>query len=250
MQLLKHWKETWGSLLIILIPLLYTIEYTKDLVIKIPFHWVISLVLFIWAWVQTSRNFVSKKELTNNISSLENENGMLKSNLESIPENMVKIFYKHFNLGNEDRVTVYRVKDNEFFIPVGRFSDNPSYKKSGRSEYPLDSGFIGKCWTDGEFKIQNLPNYNRNQEKYIEQVKKKCDIDENLLKGLNMKSRSFYCKRLTFNGDEPIAVVVIESFNTSLPDTTEYNQFLEGPFGKSLVESIKNNLPIGEGSTN
>jgi len=250
MQLLKHWKETWGSLLIILIPLLYTIEYTKNYVIKLPYHWILSIFLFVWAWIQTNRNFVSKKGLTNKISSLENENGMLKSNLESIPENMVKIFYKSFNLGNEDRVTVYRVKDNEFFIPVGRFSDNPNYKKSGRSKYPIDTGFIGKCWIEEEVIIRNLPNYHKNQEKYIEHVKKKCDIDENVIKGLKMKSRSFYCKRLTFNGDEPIAVVVIESVNNSLQDTTQYNQFLEGPFGKSLVESIKNNLPIGEGGTN
>lgn len=247
MQLLKHWKETWGSLLIILIPLLYTIEFSKDLLIKIPFHWLISIVSFVWAWVQTNKNFTSKQKLTNEISSLENENGMLKSNLESIPENMVKIFFKHFKLGNDDRVTLYRVKDNEFFIPVGRFSDNPKYKKSGRSQYPIDSGFIGKCWAEEEVIIQNLPIYTRNEKKYLEAVTKKCEIDQNVIKGLKMKSRSFYCKRLTFNGDEPIAVVVIESLNTSLKDSDHFKQFLEGPFGKSLVEAIQNNLPVGGG---
>jgi hypothetical protein len=247
LKLIKNWKETWGSLVIILLPLIYTIDYTKNFIMKIPYNWIISIVLFIIAWIQTNNNYKSKKELNENISYLSYQNNTLKSNLDAIPENMIKHLYKHLKLGNNDRATVYRVKDNEWFIPVGRFSENPLYKKSGRDKYPIDSGFIGKCWAEEEVRVQNLPNFYKNHERYINVVKQKCYIEEHTLKSLRMKSRSFYCKRLTFNGDEPLAVVVIESTDAALPvKPEEVRMFLDGPYGKSLVEAIRNNLPAGK----
>lgn len=246
-KLLIHWKETWGNLALLLLPLLYSIDYTKNLITNhIPYDWIISLLVFLGAWIQTSLNFTSKEELKKHKYALENENNMLKSSLESLPEDMIKIFYKHFNLGNEDRITVYRVQDNEWFYNVGRFSENPFFRKGGREKYPIDEGFIGACWANGEYRITNLPNFDKDPERYFNEVVKRVKIDIEVLKNLTMKSRSYYCKRLKFNGEEPIAVVVIESRKRTFSvEMDEFERFLEGPFGKSLVETIKNNLPIG-----
>ncbi|QCR33138.1 hypothetical protein [Lysinibacillus sp. SGAir0095] len=246
-NILKNWKETWGSLIVLLIPLLYTIEYTKDIIIKFTYHWVVGLLLFLAGWIQTNYHFESKQKLRSDISSLENANGMLKSNLESIPDNMTKTFFKHFGLGNKDRVTTYRVDENEFFIQVGRYSDNPIFKKGGRGKYPINEGFIGECWVNEEVKVTNLPDFDKNPDRYYDEIAKKCTIEKAVVNKIKMKSRSFYCKRLSFNGEEPIAVIVIESCSRTFSvDMDEFAGFLDGPFGKSLVDTIKNNLPIGK----
>lgn len=129
MKVLKNWKETWGSLVIILIPLLVSIDYIKNLIDSNKVLWIVILGFFVWAWIQTNENFKSKENLEEQIQSLSEQSNVLKSNFDAIPENMIKNLYKYFQLGNNDRITVYRVKDSEWFIPVGRFSDNPNFKK-------------------------------------------------------------------------------------------------------------------------
>ena len=247
MKVLKNWKETWGSLVIILIPLLVSIDYIKNLIDSHKILWIVLSGFFVWAWIQTNKNFKSKNDFEEQIQSLSEQSNVLKSNFDAIPENMIKNLFKYFQLGNNDRITVYRVKDSEWFIPVGRFSDNPNFKKNGRTKYPINEGYIGKCWSNEEVIERNLPNFNKGHARYLEQVSRRSNVNEETLKNLEMKSRSFYCRRLAFNGEEALAVIVIESLNPTFSfNTDQLKGYLDGPFGIALIDAIKNNLPIGK----
>jgi hypothetical protein len=245
----KYWrylKESWATVIVILFPILVGIDAIKDFLDKDFLRWLIGILLFLGANWKAMKNFHSKKELMDTISSLENTNSMLISNLESVPVDMIKILAQYFKLGNNVRVTLYRVRENDTFIPVARYSESPIYRKFGRREYSVDSGYIGQCWLEGEVVKEKLPDYEKNSTRYIEQACRG-GLKEEEVKALQMKSRSFYCKRLHFNGDAPIAVIVIESMDTTLPtNLNDIKKFLEGPFGKVLIDTVQKNTPIGQ----
>jgi hypothetical protein len=251
MKFLRYLKENWGSYITILFPILVGIDAIKDILDGHYLRWILGIALFLIANWHTAKTFKSKKELEDRVSNLENINTMLVSNLESVPVDMIKILSKHFKLENNDRVTLYRVRDKDTFIPVARFSESPIYREFGRSEYPIDSGFIGQCWVQGEVTKEKLADYDSNPQRYIKQALKQGGMTEDEVKSLQMKSRSFYCKRLHYNGDDPIAIIVIESMNTSLPaNLDEIKEFLGGPFGKVLIDTVQKNTPIGQEGTN
>lgn len=250
MKIWQYLKETWLSLITILFPILVGIDIVKDFLDESYLRWFLAICLFLLANAQTYVTFKSKKDLEEKTAELENTNSMLVNNLESVPIDMIKIFAKHFKLTNEDRVTLYRVKGNDTFIPVARFSESPIYRRFGRKEYPVDSGYIGECWTKGEIKKEKLPDFEKSPQKYIERASKSGGMTEEVIKGLQMKSRSFYGKRLHFNGDNPIAIIVIESMHNTIPlNIEEIKRFLDGPFGKVLIDTVQKNTPIGQEGT-
>lgn len=243
---LKYIKESWGNFIVILFPILVGIDLIKDFLDKHYLRWVLGIGLFLVANWKSIASYQSKKELNDKISNLENTNTMLSSNLESVPSDMIRILSKYFKLGNDVRVTLYRVKDNKTFIPVARYSENPIYRQFGRNEYPIDSGYIGQCWLTSEVVKEKLPDYKRSPKGYINEAIKG-GLTEDEVNALQMKSRSFYCKRLHFNGDTAIAIIVIESMKPTLPPNfNEINRFLEGPFGKILIDIVQKNTPIGQ----
>lgn len=249
----KIWNylyENWGNFITILFPILISIDKIKNFLDDHYLRWVFGVILFLIASVQSVRSFTSKKELNERLARLENENSMLKSNLEAVPLDMIRILAKQFKFENDDRVTLYRVTPEETFIPVARFSESPVYRKFGRKFYPSDSGYIGECWLNGEVKKEKLADYyngDASRKRYIEQaLKQGGSLTKEDVEGLQMKCRSIYGKRLHYNGDAPIAIIVIESMKTSLPmNTDDIKKFLDGPFGKVLIDTIEKNKPIG-----
>lgn len=252
-MLKKIWNylyENWGSFITILFPILISIDKVKNFLDDNYLRWALGVILFLIASAQSVRSFTSKTELNGKIARLENENGMLKSNLEAVPFDMIRVLAKQFKFENDDRVTLYRVTPEETFIPVARFSESPVYRKFGRKFYPNDSGYIGECWLKGEVKKEKLADYSNNdisRERYIEQaLKQGGSLTREDVEGLQMKCRSIYGKRLHYNGDDPIAIIVIESMKTSLPiNTDDVKEFLDGPFGKVLIDTVQKNKPIG-----
>lgn len=248
MKFISYFRENWGSFITILFPILIGIDAIKDFLDEHYLRWLLGITLFLIGNFQTVKMYSSKKALKDSISKLENDNAMLLNNLESMPVDMIKILAKNFKLGNDERVTLYRVIPNEAFVPVARFSESPVYRKFGRKKYPNDSGYIGECWLKGEVKKEKLADYESNPKRYIDQaLRQGGSLTEEAIKELQMKSRSIYCKRLHYNGDDPIAIIVIESMKTTLPlNIDEVKQFLDGPFGQALIDVVQKNKPIGQ----
>lgn len=123
------------------------------------------------------------------------------------------LMIKNLSFNHTERISVYKVHEGNFVL-IGRASDNPTLCRIGRSRYPLEEGFIGKGWAEGEFFINNLPDpTQRNGETYYNQVNQICRIDRDVVRNIRMKSRTFFVYRIKGYDNQPKAVLVIESLN-------------------------------------
>lgn len=246
----RYYKENFYTLIILLFPILVSVDAIKDYLDKSWYYWGVSILIFLGANVISIKNYESKNELKNRIIHLEEYNSNLNSTLESIPIDMIKTLGKAIKLGNEERITLYRVDsndENKVFVPVARFSDNPNFKQYGRSTYPLNQGYIGQCWEKEEIYVSNLESYEKKKRKYISDAKK-VGMEQSDIESLSMKSRSFFGKRLHHNGDDAIAILIIESMNQTLPfEVEELKKYLQGPYGMMLIDSVQKNIAVGKG---
>lgn len=123
------------------------------------------------------------------------------------------LMVKNLSFNHTERISVYKVHEGNFVL-IGRASDNPTLCRIGRSRYPLEEGFIGKGWAEGEFFIDNLPDPTlRNGETYYNQVNQICKIDREVVRNIRMKSRTFFIYRIKGYDNQPKAILVIESLN-------------------------------------
>lgn len=210
----------------------------------------IVIVVFLIGWIQTNHQKESIIELRRKYYRMENERDHLRNDKESMPVEIIKHLYKHWNMGYDERITIYRY-DSEHFVPIGRYSRNREIIKRGRNKYPKDEGFIGKCWQNGHFYIDDLPDYNSNEKDYIDEVTKTCFIKKGDLRNMSMKSRTYFCGNLVNKSELAIAVIVVESLKNKLPVTKEeLIKDLNGFFGNVLVSTVEANLPLGKGDDN
>jgi hypothetical protein len=203
------------------------------------------LILFVFGWSHNLNNLANANKFKTNAETLDMQREYLTSMLESVPEKVVKTIFMELDFTYNERITIYRF-ENELFVPVGRYSINPTIKKYGRNNYPNSEGFIGKTWNNGHIHIEDLPDPTRAKRSYVTQVVSLCDISESILDKLSMKSRAYYCRNLLENS-EPIAVVVFESLSPNLPKSpTEIDKLIESSLGQLLVNVIKTNLPLAK----
>lgn len=214
----------------------------------INIHWSVPIIGFgfiIVGLIQSNYQKENKEEIIRDNYFLKERISHVSNTLESMPIDFIKILYQYWEFKYQDRITIYRYeKDN--FVQVGRHSINVELRRNGRSKYPKDEGFISKAWENGTFYIENLPDYNKEPDKYLDETVKVQKINKGTIRKISMKSRSYYCKNLTNQKNDPIAVIVIESKLPELPVCSEkMEEDLEGVLGQYLVKSIEMNLPIG-----
>lgn len=140
-------------------------------------------------------------------------------------DNLRIIFKSFFELSNgSGRVSVYKF-ENEAFKLLGRYSNNPIYNKKGRESYPSNEGFIALGWANEIYEIYNIPPWSRTGQDYKSAIKELCNISDKTLKGLNMKSCSFFIYRLD-NEDSrpPLGIVVVEQLQSSQIDPQNMNE--------------------------
>lgn len=126
------------------------------------------------------------------------------------------ILSKNIGLTDTDRISVFK-KTKDSFQTIGRYSLNPNYCEIHRSFIPISEGFIGKALVNGEC-VKILPEVSKKKSKkekhYKEWVMGNCNIANNVLESIRMKSRFYYCKALTNpTGMERTSVIVVESTN-------------------------------------
>jgi hypothetical protein len=241
----KNIRDSWGQLLLLIIPILLAIPYTQKLFTSTWYYLIILIIPFLVGWSHTTSKSLSYIDLKKAFDKVEEERDSIRYDLEAVPERIIKSLFDYLNFGYSERITIYRF-DEHCFVPVGRYAKNVEFKKNGRAQYPKGEGFINTAWVNGESMVRDLPDPISARKGYIRAVQDQCNIDEETLKNMTMKSRIYYCKNLLNINGEPIAVIVIESINPELPtDIEQTRDFLESSIGQLLSNSIRVNLPLG-----
>lgn len=108
------------------------------------------------------------------------------------------------------RISLYgHDPETHSFVLAGRYSIHPDHKKANRQKLPDDQGFLCQAWTNGGQCFVELDDFNDEVE-YRTQVLGKCNMDENLVDALRMKSR-VYCARAVSDLYGRTGIVMIES---------------------------------------
>jgi hypothetical protein len=143
-------------------------------------------------------------------------------------DHIKEVFDDFFDQSNGcGRVSLYKHEGNSFKL-LGRYSNNPIYNKAGREEYPDNEGFIAKGWENEHYQISGIPKWSGNGRKYSTFVKANCDIADNTLRTLPMKSCSFYIHR--FNNDNaqnPHGIIVLEQLKSDVIPLVLINKILD-----------------------
>lgn len=141
---------------------------------------------------------------------------------------------------NNERITIYIHDRTNKFIPFGRYSQNPTYKKAGRAQYPDHEGCIAKGWqnrwhfesslTDRNYEKSNLEKYN---------------ISKPTLDGIKMKSKMYAVMRVDSTAGEQLAVIVVESTDSArfTEDFLKEKLEQECPFIAELITKLGEHIP-------
>ena len=170
------------------------------------------------------------------IKKLEEINNEQQEIIDEIADNIFFLFdglilnlAKKLKISNapESRVSLYVHDDDKgCFIPCGRYAANPELRKRGRNEYPDNIGCISMGWQNGWFFTNSVPKTRTAHQKHCQN---NFQISKETHDQLNMLSTLYGVKQLSWNGSEPIAVIVVESL--------EKNSFEEADL-KAILESV------------
>ncbi len=194
-----------------------------------------------------------KNQLGEKVQDLENTiEGLQRNNLEIFNELLAALFYK-LGLSGEDRISFYKFQENKFHI-VGRYSSNPKLAGKSRNYYNSDEGFIAIAYEKGHFHLnEGIPEFVQgSKHNYYQFIRSKCNIPLDTLKGLKMKSRSFYL--YAFKDSKGLvrnSIIVFESEMSGRFNEAEIEEVLLEEKTKFLafIERIESDLPELETAT-
>lgn len=161
------------------------------------------------------------------------------------------LYLKHtaseLRLGVEDRISIYKVSEEYFFL-FGRFSKNHSYTKIGRRYYQREQGVIEdafeKNWAQSEMQCSYEKNVARKR-KYADEHLRRFRIPSQVSNNFNMKSRSY--RALAVKGEglgRPVAIVCVEStVRGNLNHITREVLVARLPMLASLLEALEHHIP-------
>lgn len=145
------------------------------------------------------------------IVELEDAISNIISDTDELFNSYLKLIINNLEFKHTERISVYKVIENKFIL-LGRTSENPRLMEKGRSNYPINEGFIAKGWEEKQFYINNLPEPNGSKSNdYYKAVNKISKIDKTVVQNMKMKSRNYYVKRIDGLDNQPKAVIVCES---------------------------------------
>ncbi|KIC00117.1 hypothetical protein OA93_00425 [Flavobacterium sp. KMS] len=163
---------------------------------------------------------ISKLEKDNNeksikINDLESKLNEVVNETNELFNSYLKLLVKNLGFTHKERISVYKVYQNRFKL-IGRTSVDPILMEIGRSEYPLNEGFIGKGWREGEYFINDLPEITTGRNglnNYYNRVNSIHPIPRDVIENMKMRSRTFFIYRINGYDGNPRAVLVFESLN-------------------------------------
>lgn len=185
---------------------------------KLKYYFSVALAIFfgilsIFNSHETSELEKEGKLKDSKIADLENSLNQVVDETNQLFNSYLKLLTKSLGFGHNERISVYKIYNNEF-VRIGRTSDDPNLKNSGRKSYPIHEGLIGKGWSTGECFIDSLPDpTERTGTTYFNSLNAIAQISRTVIDNMNMKSRTYYICRVEGFDSEPKAVFVAESKN-------------------------------------
>lgn len=180
------------------------------------------------------------------------ENDQLKEETNSKSINCYKVFSNYlysyaqrFNLGPQERVSLYRL-DMEMFTCIGRYSENELFKSKPSRLYPKDQGCIAKAWETGRFEDTGAPDPEVNLSGWKTYNIEKFNFTEDQISKIRMRSRGFYGLRLQNGQNATVAVLVFESLSVNGLSIGKIQRFFKDHEVKNivnLVESLEHHMP-------
>ena len=217
-----NWLDRWGKWLTLLLTGLIAIllEYEKIFDLNEGNRWKIYIAIVTLTALSLACHF-GLDRLRPRIKKLEEE---IKQQQEIIDEvaNLTFALFDGLMLNlskklrifddHKSRVTLY-VHDpsNHHFIPCGRYSADPEFKKLRGRKYPDNQGCIAGGWRRGWFFKNDFPKTRTAHQKCC---KKEFGILKKTHEQIRMLSVLICAMKLS-SGSDPIAVIVVESLNKS-----------------------------------
>ena len=183
---------------------------------KIIYYLTIGLTaLFGWISYDTAESVATLtkdvKEKGQKIVDLETNVSERVKEMNELFKSYLKLLVETLEFDHTSRISVYKVYEDKFLL-MGRSSANPMLETSTRNSYPIDQGFIGKAWAEGEYYVNDLPDpASKNRETYYTKVNQLCKINKDVVLNMNMASRCYYIQRINGYENEPRAIIVLES---------------------------------------
>ena len=115
-------------------------------------------------------------------------------------------------LNSDNRISIYFEFNNNFLL-LGRFSENPNFKKTHAIQFSIDKGALSKAWQEGYYEDLKCPVYTKkpsSRKPYYEHNKIVYDFSKAKLDKLNMKSCNFIGHAIKDAGNS-IGVILFES---------------------------------------
>jgi hypothetical protein len=184
-----------------------------------------------------------KKELDIKIQNLENQISKINNNSIEIVEIHLAYLFEKMKLGNNERISLYKLICDEFYV-LGRYSANPELRKRSRISYKKE-GLIFKAWQEIKFfKNTGIPNADNKRTKfkknYYKIINDIATIDEETVWNIKMKGRSFYIKSFKdLMNLEQTSIIVIESKNERAFEEADIDLVLNLDEEKRLVAFVE-----------
>lgn len=240
-----HYWNVFNTLCFTIVGILFSLQLNKYGWVGLIIAFILS-IFHIYRQVQNSKTIEKlesdkndeikelkeiKEKYELNIQYLENRLAKISSSSIALIETNLAYLSEKIKLGSEGRITLYKFIDDQFYI-LGRYSENPEFKKRSRESYPKE-GLIYKAWQEGKFcKITGIPAPANKKSKfksgYFRTLYDIAPIKEETVWNMRMKSRCFYLKTLKdLSSLENNSIIVIESIQ-------------ENGFKKETIDSILN----------
>lgn len=188
-----------------------------------------------------------------NLTLFKSRANRLKANMDNSTID-TKQFWEHLlcficnnhSFSEKERISIYKITknksrkniDDDCFNIIGRYSKNPVFCDTRRKTYPANCGVIGIAYKNGSCYENKLPEYSRNESKYLSMVHSKYNIDEKSIKAMNMKSCAYGA--FVVKSEEDIHNEFILVFESISKESEKFN--LEKL--KNIVELYKEPLSV------
>ncbi len=179
----------------------------------------------------------TKKTREEQLQNEKKKNEVISDNIKNLFDGYLYQLSNTLGFGNKkeytERITLYIHDGINKFIPFGRFSQNPEFRKHGRPEYPDDQGCIAKSWQNGwcfdnDFSTEEDQLFTKHKDEY--------KIPKETSRKFKMKSRLYAAGRInTQDSGNPLAILLVESTEKDRYDEDEIKKKIEDqkqlPFG-------------------
>ncbi len=180
-------------------------------------------------------------ELTEELADTKAKLEKIKVEFYNLCSDSIKDIFQSFfaTTNGNGRVSLYKHDGNSFML-LGRAVDNPVYNKRGLEIYSDTEGFIAKGWQQGTFEVHGIPKWTgKIGTEYRNFMKEKCEITDERLKNLTMKSRAFYVYRFNSpNAQNPYGIIVFEKLNDTQIQTATIDAIFAS-HGSQIVSLLK-----------